>query len=623
MADDDKTHRSSRAASKRTSATTSSSPVTSSRRNSSKPSSSEPSSSKTLPSPRASEIPLSDSSAGCLSEDQILAYLEGRTTTRQRDQVDRHLDGCQPCWQLVDALLGDVRVPSEELPPPFRITTFGVGSLIAERYRIERFIGKGGMGEVYRAHDNLMQKVVAVKTPLCTSCDDPSALRKFFDEARNADVITHPNICRIHSLQEHRDAEGDRPSVPFFTMEYLEGETLAARLRRGPLPLPAARNIARQLLLGLCAAHEKRVLHLDFKADNVMLRRSTSGLEAVIMDFGLSRQRDAVLRASQYQRGIGTVQYMAIEQLEGQKNLTPAVDVYAFGVVLFEMLTRRLPYLENSLGAMLIKHQRERPPLPSELRPGLTPPLDDFVARCLNRTAARRFEDARMALAAFDALPGWTGRSRRAFKHQLELIAGAALGLMLAASSASEAERDVSSVSTNLQPSSDVVVTGTGASNTGATSGAPGVLHEGKQELLNIVPATPPTHPAPVAEVAQQPSAVPAPPRAEVPAAPNVPRVRTTTSVPPLPETEPAAVKLEAAPVAEAPSPAPTTPPMTAPPRRLQRVPKKTLPFKRLNDKAPGATTSTPPALEVTPVAQAGDSGSHVERQAVEPALVH
>jgi serine/threonine protein kinase len=246
-----------------------------------------------------------------------------------------------------------------------------------------------------------------LKTPLSTSSDDPSALRKFFDEARNADRITHPNICRIHALQEHRDAAGDHPSVLFFTMEFIDGETLAARLRRSPLPLAVTRVIARQLLEGLRAAHEKRVLHLDFKSDNVMLRRSGSPLEAVIMDFGLSRQRDAVLRASQYLRGIGTVRYMALEQLEGQRNLGPAVDVYAFGVVLFEMLTGRLPFMESSLGAMLLKQQRERPPLPSTLRSGLSSTLDGFVMKCLNRAASRRFEDAGAALAAFDRLGDW------------------------------------------------------------------------------------------------------------------------------------------------------------------------------------------------------------------------
>ena len=301
--------------------------------------------------------------------------------------------------------------PPEELLEPFRVTTFATGSVVAERYRVERFIGKGGMGEVYLAHDVLMNKVVALKTPLCTSSDDPSAVRKFFDEARNADRITHANICRVYALQEHRDPTGTRPVVPFFTMEFIEGESLAARLKRGLLPLPTTRVIARQLLEGLRAAHEKRVLHLDFKSDNVMLRRGGQAIEAVIMDFGLSRERDAILRTSQYQRGIGTLPYMALEQLEGRRNLAPTVDVYAFGVVLHEMLTGRLPFQETSIGAMLIKQLKERPAPPSSWRPELSPQVDAFVLKCLSRSPGRRFEDARAALAEFERIRSWTRRT--------------------------------------------------------------------------------------------------------------------------------------------------------------------------------------------------------------------
>lgn len=389
--------------------------------------------SPTLPSHAARSAPRGSSSgtggSTCLSEDLVLEYLEGRTTAQSRDQVDQHLDGCNDCWLLVQSLIDGAGEPGIDEPSRFRITTFSIGSLIADRYRIKSFVGRGGMGEVYLAHDTLMSRTVAVKTPLCTSSDDPSALRKFFDEARNADRITHPNICRIHALQEHRDAAGDHPSVLFFTMEFIDGETLAARLRRAQLPLQVTRVIARQLLDGLRAAHEKRVLHLDFKSDNVMLRRGGPQLEAVIMDFGLSRQRDAVLRASQYLRGIGTVQYMALEQLEGQRNLGPAVDVYAFGVVLFEMLTGRLPFLESSLGPMLLKQQHERPPLPSSLRPGLSSALDAFVMKCLNRSASRRFEDAGAALAAFDALADWATPSAPSWWSRWRHRGVAALGL--------------------------------------------------------------------------------------------------------------------------------------------------------------------------------------------------
>jgi serine/threonine protein kinase len=353
------------------------------------------------------------SSRGCPDEDGVLAYLDGRSTEGQRDLIERHLDVCNDCWLLVESMVAEAPWPSDAAQPSsFRVTTFGIGSVIAERYQVERFIGKGGMGEVYLAQDALMNRRVALKTPLCTTTDDPSALRKFFDEVRNVDRITHPNICRIYALQEHRDPGRTQPPIPFFTMEYIEGESLAERVKRGPLGLPMVRVIARQLLEGLRAAHAKRVLHLDFKSDNIMLRGDGQSVEVVLMDFGLSRQRDAALRVSQCQRGIGTLPYMALEQLEGQRALTPAVDVYAFGVVLFEMLTGRFPFLASSLGALLMKQLRERPPAPSSLRPELSSELDAFVARCLSRSPRRRFDDAGAALAALEAIDDWT-RPRR------------------------------------------------------------------------------------------------------------------------------------------------------------------------------------------------------------------
>lgn len=372
-----------------------------------------------------SDAPLSSGqhdAVRCLSDEDLVAYLEGSTSAELRDRIDRHLDTCTDCWLLVLAQLS-----AEPLAPvaPFRITTFAIGDRIAQRYRVERFIGKGGMGEVYLAHDELMSRPVALKTPLCSHTDDASALRKFFDEARNADRITHANICRIHALQEHRELNGERPAIPFFTMEFIAGETLARRIKQGPLPLSLAEAVAQQLLSGLQAAHEKRVLHLDFKSDNIMLRHGPVP-EAVIMDFGLSRQRDAQLRSSQCEGGVGTVPYMALEQLEGARDLTPAVDVYAFGVVLFEMLTGRLPFLQTSIGALLLRQSRERPPLPSSLRPELSDDLDAFVLRCLHRSPAKRYSDAGAALAALKGLKGWV---RTPLRPRVRWHWGAALAL--------------------------------------------------------------------------------------------------------------------------------------------------------------------------------------------------
>ncbi|HEU4583211.1 MAG TPA: protein kinase [Polyangiaceae bacterium] len=455
-----------------------------------------------------SDAPLSSGphdAVRCLSDEDLAAYLEGSTSAALRDRIDRHLDTCTDCWLLVLAQLS-----AEPVVAPFRITTFAVGSKIAQRYRVERFIGKGGMGEVYLAHDELMNRPVALKTPLCSNTDDPSALRKFFDEARNADRITHANICRIHALQEHRDPSDGRPPIPFFTMEFIAGETLARRIKQGPLPLPMAELVAQQLLSGLQAAHEKRVLHLDFKSDNIMLRHGAQP-EAVIMDFGLSRQRDAQLRSSQCEGGVGTLPYMALEQLEGGLELTPAVDVHAFGVVLFEMLTGRLPFLETSIGALLLRQSRERPPLPSSLRPELSDELDEFLLRCMHRSAAKRYADAGAALTALRQLRSWVRSPSRA-RVRWRWAVALGLAALLSAPAALQwmrrrppAQRQLGSARASALP----------APSTTPTSSAPAAAPAASAPLAPVTkPATKPAAlPAPHARGAKKAPKPPAPAR--------------------------------------------------------------------------------------------------------------
>ncbi|HTV23288.1 MAG TPA: serine/threonine-protein kinase, partial [Polyangiaceae bacterium] len=216
--------------------------------------------------------------------------------------------------------------------------------------------------------------------------------------------------------------------------EFVEGERLGHRLEHGPLPLADARSIAHQLLDGLDAAHARGVLHLDFKSDNVMLRRGTSPPEAVIMDFGLSRTLDRPSRPPHERHELaGTLPYMSVEQLESDAALGPATDVYSFGVVLYEMLTGRLPFSGNTSSAMLLEQLQRRPPPPSHYAATLSRALDHFVLRCLDNDPSHRFSNAGAALDALETIDDWQRQPEPRARLWCLLAVAAACALVLAA----------------------------------------------------------------------------------------------------------------------------------------------------------------------------------------------
>jgi hypothetical protein len=382
-----------------------------------------PRSSLTTASARPDEL-----SGACLSDDAILQYRQGELSAPQLEAVDGHLDRCARCRELVELVIADDSPDSSS-----RVTMFQRGFVVAQRYEIEQFVGKGGMGEVYAATDQMTGRRVALKTVLCTATDDLRAVRKLLDEVVNAQRVAHPHVFKIYDLHEHRDELRGR--TPFFTMEFIDGQSLRTRLKQvGALPIPDARVLARQLLAGLGAAHAKGVLHLDFKVDNVMLRNP--GGEAVIMDFGLSRASDmqSRQRTSERMQGAGTLPYMSLEQLECRPDLGPASDVYSFGVVLYEVLTGRLPFEAPSFRAILLAQMRERPAPPSRHAP-VSAELDAFVMRCLARAPQDRFADAAQALAALERLPRWEKpavvRMRPRWLGLAALLGGALLALLV------------------------------------------------------------------------------------------------------------------------------------------------------------------------------------------------
>ncbi|MEO7794505.1 MAG: protein kinase [Thermoanaerobaculia bacterium] len=283
-------------------------------------------------------------------------------------------------------------------------TLFGPGEVIAERYRIRRFIARGGMGEVYEAEDLELRQPVALKTVHARDAAHEVAIERFKREISLARKVTHANVCRIYDVGYH--ARNDGTSVIFLTMELLEGETLSQRIRRqGTLTPQEALPIALQMVTALAAAHAAGVIHRDFKSENVFLVPSGAETRVVVTDFGVARGIEHDQFAAQVtivDAAVGTPAYMAPEQIEGGA-LTAAVDQYALGVVLFEMVTGELPFAGDTPLATAVKRLTQAPPSPDDLIPGLDPLWVGVIRRCMARYPADRFPSV---LAVDRALAG-------------------------------------------------------------------------------------------------------------------------------------------------------------------------------------------------------------------------
>jgi tetratricopeptide (TPR) repeat protein/TolB-like protein len=296
--------------------------------------------------------------------------------------------------------------------------TFSDGQIVAERYQVLRFIARGGMGEVYEVMDQALGDRVAMKTIRPDLAEDPRALERFKREIRMARQISHPNVCRIHEFWTHKaGGEAGGEDVFFLTMELLRGETLSERISRGRVLSDEALPIIVQVALALDAAHVRGIIHRDLKSSNVMLEPSGSpGIppRAVITDFGLARGFNpdvSVASISDSGAVIGTLAYMAPEQVEGLP-LTPAADLYALGVVMYEMLTGQRPFRGNTPVSMAVKRLTDPPPPPRVHVPDLNPVWEGVILGCLEREPSARYPTGRaivQALAALGPIPDFVG----------------------------------------------------------------------------------------------------------------------------------------------------------------------------------------------------------------------
>ncbi|MBN1223106.1 MAG: protein kinase, partial [Candidatus Aminicenantes bacterium] len=278
----------------------------------------------------------------------------------------------------------------------------GRGSLFAGRYEVIEEIGRGGMGAVFRVVDKKINEEVALKVLKPEISSDGQTIERFKNELKLARKITHKNVCRMYDLNE---AEG----VPYITMEFVAGEDLKSLIgRAGRLSIEKAVSIARQICEGLIEAHNLGVVHRDLKPQNIMIDRKGN---ARIMDFGIAR----TIGASELTEAgavIGTPHYISPEQVEG-KAPDQRTDIYALGVILYEMVTGQLPFQAESALSLALKHLQESPRSPRELNPTVPESLSRLIIKCLEKDREQRYQSAGDLLSALSKIQIEIGAAER------------------------------------------------------------------------------------------------------------------------------------------------------------------------------------------------------------------
>ena len=278
-------------------------------------------------------------------------------------------------------------------------------------YEIQSPLGAGGMGEVYRARDARLNRDVAIKILPASFSRDPERLQRFAQESRAAAALNHPNILSIFDI-------GDVDGAPYVVSELLEGETLRDRLRNGALVSRKALDYSQQIARGLAAAHEKGIVHRDLKPENIFI---TDDGRAKILDFGLAKftrpeadtSGDAPTQQIATDAGtvMGTVGYMSPEQVRGKPS-DPRSDIFAFGAILYEMLSGKRAFHGDSAADTMSAILKEEPADLAETNRNVSPALERIVRHCLEKNPAERFQSARDVAFNLEALSDISASSR-------------------------------------------------------------------------------------------------------------------------------------------------------------------------------------------------------------------
>jgi serine/threonine protein kinase len=255
-----------------------------------------------------------------------------------------------------------------------------VGELIAGRYELEKLVGSGGMSNVFRAHDRMLERTVALKILHEQYTRDADYVERFRREARSVAQLAHPNIVTVID-------RGEQDGRQFIVFEYVEGDNLKDLVNRGPLPVRDAIQLALQVARALAFAHDRGLVHRDVKPQNVLLNDDG---QAKVTDFGIARSLD-VDGVTQTGTVLGTSDYIAPEQARGQK-VNPKTDIYSLGVVLYELLTGQVPFSGENFVAVAMRHVNEPVPSVLERRSDVPVRLDLAIQRAMAKDPADRFE---------------------------------------------------------------------------------------------------------------------------------------------------------------------------------------------------------------------------------------
>ena len=306
--------------------------------------------------------------------DELLAAIQSNDRNRQTELYQRHpeLQGWSGCLAALNQFAVTVPEPLPAAPD------LGKFSLLEE-------IGRGGMGVVYKARQHDLQRIVAVKMILSNQLATSEEVRRFQREARAAASLRHPNIVAIHEI-------GERDGRHYFVMDFVAGESLAARLSRGPLAIDDAARLLACIALAIEHLHTQGIIHRDIKPSNILLDERGAPF---VTDFGLAKIFDTDGGQTRTGAIVGTPSYMSPEQAAGRNHLiSPRSDVYSLGAMFYEMLTGRPPFREDHVLETLVQVLEGEPTLPSRLNTAIPRDVELICLRCLDKDPARRYASA-------------------------------------------------------------------------------------------------------------------------------------------------------------------------------------------------------------------------------------